>query len=269
LGGLQLAASPNEAALWLHPHLLRGPAPLLPQLRQLNAAARRRRQPLLVLVLHDETMPYTGCEWLMILRTSLDSRQRLPNEWVLPYSWESRHEPWVAAPAAAQPGISFCGLASHWRQPLLDAFSAATDITADFILREQFWGGKPQDPVLQADFWQNMMAHPFALAPRGEGNFSMRLYQALSVGRIPVLLHTANSWPLASLLPWHQMVIEAGTPGEAVAQVRRCWETGEVLQRQQRCYELYHQYLSVDRFLQHQLPAMMASWQPPRRWWPW
>ncbi len=260
---------PADAVAWLHPVLLRGPAPLLPQLRQLHAAARQRRQPTVVLVLHDETIPYAACEWLLILRASLQASQQLPNEWVLPYSWESRHDAFRPAPAAAVPGISFCGLASHWRQPLIDAFSAAADLTADFILREQFWGGRPQDPGLQHDFWENMLAHPFALAPRGEGNFSMRLYQAMSVGRIPVLLHTDNAWPLPDVLPWHELLIVASSAEEAVDKVRHCWQSGEAPARQQRCYDAYHQYLRIDRFLPHVLPAMWARWQPPRRWWPW
>jgi hypothetical protein len=267
VAGIPLAQRPADASAWLHPMLLRGPQPVLPVLKQLNKEARRCGKPRIVMILHDEEIRYHPFPWLLILRTSMAASRRMANEWVLPYSWESRSEPFIPAPEAEKPGISFCGLANHWRQPLIDAFTDALELNADFIIRKQFWGGKPFDEGLVTDFWQNLAVHPFALAPRGEGNFSMRFYQALSIGRIPVVTHTDALWPLADRIPWKELIVEAPNAEAAVEMVRSCWNKGEVHARQERCYAYYHRYLAIDQFLPHQLPGMLSAWQRPWGWW--
>ena len=256
--------------MWVHPQLLRAPAAIPASLKALHKSARRQGKPMLVLVLHDETIPYKGCEGLIILRTSMLGSQRLPNEWPLPYSWESSDAPFVPAPEQPLPGISFCGQVNAWRTELIDALQAAPDMHTDFILQQQFWGGKPQDPALKNQFWQNLQSQPFALAPRGAGNFSMRFYQALSVGRIPVLIDTDMPLPLADTLDWHNSIVLAASPAAALAQMRQIVASDNLLHRQQRCYELYHQHLSLQQYLPTILPQLLRQWpRPTRRWWPW
>jgi hypothetical protein len=50
----------------------------------------------------------------------------------------------------------------------------------------------------------------FVLCVRGDGNFSYRLYETLSAGRIPIIINTDLKLPLENLLNWkkHSIVIE-------------------------------------------------------------
>jgi hypothetical protein len=266
----KVVSSPAQANFWVHPQLLREPAAIMPTLQVLHKTARRNGQPMLVLVLHDEAIPYIGCDWLIILRTSLIGKHRLPNEWPLPYSWESSDAPFVPAPQQAVPGISFCGQVNAWRSGLIEALQAAPNIYTAFLLQQQFWGGKPQDATLKQQFWHNLQSQPFAMAPRGEGNFSMRFYQALSVGRIPVLLDTDMPLPMADTLDWGNSIVMATSPADALAQMRHIIAEGSLVQRQQRCYELYHQHLSLQQYLPGILPQLMQQWpKPAKRWWQW
>jgi hypothetical protein len=230
------------------------------------ALAREKR--LLVLVLHDEEIPYVGLENAVILRTSLVASHRQPNEWVLPYSWESRSDPFLPSAETEQPTIGFCGLSNRYRHSLLSYFSCAHGVKTNFILREQFWGGHPHDPGVMADFWNNLLNNQFAIAARGTGNFSMRFYQAMSVGRIPVLVNTDMVLPLDSVIDWQNTIVFEDSPEACLKKVKAIHYGGETTNWQKRCYEVYHKYLAIEKFLPHliaHLPTELLQFKHSKR----
>lgn len=262
----------NAEDTWrIFPVLVREQGELEESIGNINRLAKSKGLIVLTIILNDAISVWPASEQLLLFRTSLLRSKRQPNEWPLPYLWESKNDPFIACNSADHPSISFCGMSNAHRVPLLDAFEKAEGIRQAFIIREQFWGGKPHDPMLMEEFWNNMLAHPFALAPRGAGNFSMRFYQALSVGRIPVLVNTDMVLPLEDKINWQDAIIMEDTPEQCVEKVKAIWQRGEVEQRQRQCYEIYHEWLAHGHYLRHLSPELLAYAKSlpaaPIPWW--
>ena len=49
-----------------------------------------------------------------------------------------------------------------------------------------------------------MLASPYILCVRGAGNYSARFYEALALGRIPVLVNTDCILPLKDKINWNE-----------------------------------------------------------------
>ena len=203
----------------------------------------------IVFILSDYEGRYPFHGNLYLLRTSALADQLAINERILPYLWECKHEPFAPILPTDSPSIGFCGLVSKPRKKLVSAFENSALMNCNFIKRNSFWGGKPQDAGLRSDFWNNLQENQFALAPRGAGNFSMRFYQALSVGRIPVLINTNTALPFSNWIPWKKFIVLENTEEQCIHTVREIHEAGQVRTMQEMCYRIFHEYLSPRVFL--------------------
>lgn len=229
------------------------------QLKMLDCDARKRKTSMIVAMLHDDESQYQRFDNLFILRSSMRKSMRQPREWTLPYVWEGQRDSFMPSPESVKPSIGFCGMNSLWRQPMLSAFSNNEDIETNFIIRDQFWGGNPGSIELIDDFWQNMYQNAFALTPRGAGNFSMRFYQALSAGRIPVVLDTDICLPLENLIKWKECIIVGKTPSDCMEKVMEVWRKEKVQLMQKRCFDIYHNFLAHGNYLNYLWPEIIES----------
>lgn len=60
---------------------------------------------------------------------------------------------------------------------------------------------------LVASYWTNLSQTQFSLCPRGDHCNSVRLYESLAAGCIPVLISDSALLPLANMLPWDEISI--------------------------------------------------------------
>jgi hypothetical protein len=178
---------------------------------------------------------------VILYRTSMRKSLKKPNEFMLPYIWDTAIEPFMPLPKNdnLKPRVGFCGLLSPYRIRTLQKIGTSSHIESVFILRNRFMGGDPCDPVLKEDFNNNMMNTHFNVCNRGAGNFSMRFYQTLAAGRIPVLLNTDMVLPLN--INWSQYIVLADSDEEIVEKIMAFWQQGDIEAKQQRCYELWLQ----------------------------
>lgn len=91
----------------------------------------------------------------------------------------------------SNPGRVF--LPAYQRAKLLRYFEKDPRFQSDFILRNQYKGGaiSPAQKIqVENDFYQNIHQNLFTICLRGMGNYSVRFYQTLAMGRIPVLVDT-------------------------------------------------------------------------------
>jgi hypothetical protein len=80
-------------------------------------------------------------------------------------------------------------------------------IDTQFIIRSGFWGGKiPADEARRA-YAANMISNPYTITIRGAGNFSYRLYEVMSCGRIPILVNTDCLLPFHEWIPWKDLTV--------------------------------------------------------------
>ncbi len=81
-------------------------------------------------------------------------------------------------------------------------------VNTNFIIRNGFWAGGITDKnIARKEYAQNMISSLYGIATRGGGNFSYRLYELLSCGRIPVFINTDAVLPFDKLINWKKHVV--------------------------------------------------------------
>ncbi len=71
---------------------------------------------------------------------------------------------------------------------------------------------------VRQEYVHSMMESDYILCARGAGNFSRRLYEALSCGRIPVFVDTDCVLPYQSEINWKEYFVCGLRVGEKVAE---------------------------------------------------
>ena len=81
-----------------------------------------------------------------------------------------------------------------------------TEIETDFIYRKKYRDGVKTSLQRQKStvtFFENIFNNPYTFCMRGGGNFSVRFYEALIMGRIPVVLNTDIRLPFYKNMDWN------------------------------------------------------------------
>lgn len=99
---------------------------------------------------------------------------------------------------------------TYRRAQLLKTCMDDTAIETNFIFRKKYFGGaltKTEKEKLTKEFYDNLRDSQYVLCLRGAGNFSVRLYETLAMGRIPVLVNTDCLIPLIDIIDWKKHVV--------------------------------------------------------------
>ncbi|WP_289662994.1 exostosin domain-containing protein [Flavobacterium panacagri] len=97
---------------------------------------------------------------------------------------------------------------SGWKRfKLLQKIVNESKIESNFIFRKKYRAqgknaGSKEDTTLE--FFNNIQNNLYVFCLRGNGNFSVRFYEALIMGRIPVLVDTDVKLPLENIIDWKQ-----------------------------------------------------------------
>jgi hypothetical protein len=191
---------------------------------------------------------------VILFRTSIYKSIQQDNEFLLPYLWESFDESFTELPKTARPIIGFCGNVknnSGYRQSCINRLESNAAIETNFIGRDGFWGGKPNDAEYSLEFKKNILASHFTLSNRGKGNFSIRFYQVLSLGRIPALVDTDMVFPFEKEIAWDQYIIRASTEKDLIKKMKQWWETkdnSEIIAIEKKCKEIFDYYFSLSSY---------------------
>jgi hypothetical protein len=99
-----------------------------------------------------------------LFRTSMYKSLQSANEYLLPYVWEKIDRPFNTLKKTGKPIIGFCGQVDGHRASVINALQNNNNLIANFIIRQHFWGGKPNDPVIFNEFVDNIInSHFFVL----------------------------------------------------------------------------------------------------------
>lgn len=94
-----------------------------------------------------------------------------------------------------------------------------SQIKSDFIYRDKYRAGaitEKQREKSTIEFFENLNNSPYTFCLRGAGNFSVRFYEALACGRIPVLIDTDVELPLQEVIKWDEHICRV-LPNENVS----------------------------------------------------
>lgn len=99
---------------------------------------------------------------------------------------------------------------SYLRGRILDYCEQSVKIETNFIRRKKYRAGVTSQKEMHPttiEFYDNLKNSAYIICVRGGGNFSVRFYEALAMGRIPVFVDTHSSVPFYDIIPWKNHVV--------------------------------------------------------------
>lgn len=96
------------------------------------------------------------------------------------------------------------------RQKILNKIEKDNRVQANFIKRQKYRAGAKNPEQLHQstlEFFDNMVHSDYIVCVRGGGNFSVRLYETLAMGRIPVFVNTDCLLPFENSINWKKHMV--------------------------------------------------------------
>lgn len=141
----------------------------------------------------------------ILFRTSTNRSVIKSNERIMPAFCESFD---FIEPEISKKSISFCGNVDSFRKEIFLQIEKNSLLDTNFIFRQGFWAPEIKDKkIARKEFVENIQNSLFVLCMRGAGNFSYRLYETLSCGRIPIIINSNLKLPLQKYLNWNEFSI--------------------------------------------------------------
>lgn len=250
--------------------------------------ARAAGMPLAVFYVGDSTepLPLPGAH---VWRTSLLRSRRGEREHVLPAFACDVARDLGGTPAPREwrptPVVGFCGYAPDAR-PAGRARAAArrllgrpghpasirteacrrlarsAGVATRFTFRPAYWAGAVAPDggldyavmrTAREAFVRSLVDSDYVLAVRGGGNFSVRLYEALSCGRVPVFLDTDCVLPREDAIDWRSLCVwvdRSDLPriGELIVSAHAALGPDGFLERQAECRRAFVDWLTPEAF---------------------
>jgi hypothetical protein len=290
---VELVESPKQADFILLPHNYFQIKNELEYLESFRELSRSTGKKLIVFAYGDSSnkLPFDDC---IILRSSQYRSSKMPNEIILPayaedlgkvsgMKWREKGD---------KPVVGFCGWAKHrgvvaaakfniklirdmlkygstktphlqglyFRQCAIALLSKAKEVRINFILRRSYSGHKEtislDENTARSQFIENMRNSDLILSVKGDGNFSYRFFEALSMGRLPLLVDTDCVLPLEGQIDYDSFVIRVkASELEKIAVIVEDFYMAlsdeEYIRRQKSARENFERLLRIDRFFNY------------------
>ena len=203
----------------------------------------------------------------IIFRTSLHRSRKKSNEysfpWCTPYKWDHNYysidNKSLENVYTDSVTIGFCGQVNSdtyggkVRNQTLKELSKQKDISCSFIKRDIFirsYSETQQEQYRGIDFIENLKSNVFSLAIRGGGNWSLRFFEIMAYGRIPVLLDTDCVLPFENLIDWNDVIIMSSNVNQLCSKMIEWHSKGSdfIFEKQNQCRRIWEEYLSLEGF---------------------
>lgn len=231
-----------------------------------------------------------------VIRTSIYGKTKLGHEIAMPAYAEDllKGDVHIREKHAGKPVVGFCGWADYknlknrigtavknslieaqgivglrndarlkgitYRMKVLHHLSKSEWVQPNFIIRSSYSGHaatiKTDATTARREYVENLLGSDYALAIKGDGNYSYRFYEALSLGRIPVLLDTDCVLPLEDEIDYDSFVVRVPYYDlyhldQIVSEHYSSVSEKQFAAMQQKARHAFEQYLRVDAFLQY------------------
>lgn len=145
------------------------------------------------------------------------------------------------------------------RARVLNSLALSPHVETKFIVRRRYRAGhrerrSGQDTV--REFFENIYGTDYTLCVRGYGNWSLRFYETLACGRIPIFVDTDSRLPFDNLIDWTRYCVwvpaeEVERAGEFVADFHSRLSERDFQELQRACRHLWLDRLSMEGFVAH------------------
>lgn len=144
------------------------------------------------------------------------------------------------------------------RYKILQSLSRSENLKTNFIFRERYRAGAAtsEDKTRTTlEYYQNIVDSDYIFCLRGGGNFSVRLYETLMMGRIPVFVNTDCLLPLEDEINWQSHVVwvewkDRRKIAEIISNFHKKCSEEEFIDIQNRNRELWLSHFTVKHYLE-------------------
>jgi hypothetical protein len=253
----------------------------------------------LIVLNHDTVHPIPISGPVVVLRTSLDRQTRAAWEFALPAWHENIVDTHLSGRLPlreyrSKAVVSFCGIAARTDPPLkrrvklaamwamknfghysplndgiylrqlaMSQLKASQHVGTSFIVRDAYFGGSTLDPAVKprvrAEYIRNILESDYVLCVRGWGNFSFRFFEAMSLGRTPVLIDTNCVLPIDFVHNYRSLCVivpedKVHELDQRVSEFHARFDDRTYRQHQESVRSFWLKWLSAEGFFRH-LPA--------------
>jgi hypothetical protein len=182
----------------------------------------------------------------IIYRTSLYKDKRKYNEYVFPalycnnLSYSLQYEPLDPVIKTQKPKICFSGNYNTYylREKWINELSESNLLECNFINTHTFRGGGMEQLL------SYYKTSEFCFCPRGTGNWSIRFYETLYYGRIPIIIDTDILLPFENSIKWEKYIIIGKTIDEIIIKIINFWKNVDIIEAQKQSRKIYDTYFS-------------------------
>jgi hypothetical protein len=147
---------------------------------------------------------------------------------------------------------------AYERAKLLSHFERSNKVKTNFINRAHYRAGaitEQQRATTTLEYYNNILASDYVLCVRGAGNFSVRFYETLMMGKIPVFVNTDCLLPFEDKINWKNHVVwvewkERENIAQIVSKFHTNLSSNEFVHLQISNRKLWKETLSVENMLQ-------------------
>jgi hypothetical protein len=147
---------------------------------------------------------------------------------------------------------------AYERALLLKKIEQSAQISPNFIYRTHYRGGaRTEEERLKTnlEYYENIKNSDYILCVRGAGNFSVRLYETLMMGRIPIFVNTDCLLPFDEHINWKQHVVwvewkERNNIAQSITAFHQQLSTESFIDLQFKNRKLWKETLSVKKMLE-------------------
>lgn len=280
---VEIVADPLQADYLLLPYLYnqaqKDPAYLVTWVRLVE----QTKKTLLVVYPGDSSEAVVLPQAIIFRNSQYQSRLRL-NEIIMPALADDLGlgQTLIPRQKGTKPVIGFCGWADFrnlkersryylkiilrfgplrqglwWRRRALDLLRQSKLVTPNFLIRQSYSGNEKTIALDQAtarrDYLDNILNSDFTLCVKGDGNFSVRFFEVLSLGRLPLFLDTDCPLPLADQINYDDFIVrldwtQTDQIASVVAQTYQAWSVEEFIRRQNLARATFVDFLRLDNF---------------------
>lgn len=145
---------------------------------------------------------------------------------------------------------------SYLRASILNSLQKSSTIKTNFIFRKKYRAGVTHDKdshQTTLEFYDNLRDSDYVVCVRGAGNFSVRFYETLAMGRIPIFINTDSPIPLDNFFDWKNHAVwiekkEIKEIAEKVMEFHRSLSESEFINLQLSNRKIWVQSLSLKCF---------------------
>lgn len=143
---------------------------------------------------------------------------------------------------------------SSVRFTVLKSLEKSNAIVCNFIYRKSYRGGAQTESQIKqstVEFFQNIENNLYTICIRGAGNFSVRLYETLMMGRIPIVINSDAKLPLENEINWknHAVFTDKNNIIDAVLAFHNSFSNEELIAIQKSNRDLLlNDFLRVNYF---------------------